>query len=61
MGVALQRLKEKVFVESDSNKILRNLLSQVRVGDTIIFMSNGDFQGIVPTFIELLNAKEIPQ
>ena len=39
--------------------ILQRLSSQVRRGDTIVFMSNGDFQGILQAFVEVLDKKKI--
>ena len=56
--MVLCELGEKVHVDSDLLNILRRLLSQAKEGDTIVFMSNGDFHGILPSFIEMLNDKK---
>ena len=41
-----------------TSKILKRLSSQVRIGDTVVFMSNGDFQGILQVFVEMLDSKK---
>ena len=55
---ALNNLGQKVYVENNIQNILQRLLSQVRRGDTIVFMSNGDFQGILQAFVEALDLKK---
>ena len=58
---ALNNLGQKVYVENNVQNILQRLLSQVRRGDTIVFMSNGDFQGILQAFVEALDLKKFHQ
>ena len=55
---ALKNLGQKVYVESNVQTILQRLSSQVCKGDTVVFMSNGDFQGILRTFVEMLEIKK---
>ena len=55
---ALNNLGQKVYVESNVQNILQRLSSQVCKGDTIVFMSNGDFQGILQAFVEMLDLKK---
>ena len=55
---ALNNLGQKVNVESNVENILKRLSSQVRIGDTVVFMSNGDFQGILQVFVEMLDSKK---
>ena len=55
---ALNNLGQKVYVENNIQNILQRLLSQVRRGDTIVFMSNGDFHGILQAFVEALDLKK---
>ena len=57
--MALSKLGEKVYVERDIQNILRKLLSQVEKGDSVVFMSNGDFHGIISTFVEMLDSVSI--
>ena len=56
---ALNDLGQKVYVESNVQNILQRLSSQVCIGDTIVFMSNGDFQGILQAFVEMLDLKKL--
>ena len=56
---ALNNLGQKVYVESNVQNILQRLSSQVCRGDTIVFMSNGDFQGILQAFVEMLDLKKM--
>ena len=58
---AFSDLGRKVYVESKVQKILQRLSSQVCIGDTILFMSNGDFQGILQAFVEMLDSKQVHQ
>ena len=58
---AFSDLGRKVYVESNVQNILQRLSSQVCVGDTILFMSNGDFQGILQAFVEMLDSKQVHQ
>ena len=51
---ALNSLGQKVYVESNVQHILQRLSSQICKGDTVVFMSNGDFQGILQAFVEIL-------
>ena len=55
---ALNNLGQKVYVENNIQNILQRLLSQVCRGDTVVFMSNGDFQGILQAFVEALDLKK---
>ena len=55
---ALDSLGHKVYVESNVQHILQRLLSQICKGDTVVFMSNGDFQGILRAFVEILALKK---
>ena len=57
--LALNNLGQKVFIESNTQNILQRLSSQVCRGDTIVFMSNGDFQGILKAFVEVLDLKKM--
>ena len=50
-----------MYVESNIQNILQRLSSQVCIGDTILFMSNGDFQGILQAFVEILDLKQVQQ
>ena len=54
----LNNIGQKVYVESEVQSILNRLSSQVRIGDTIVFMSNGDFNGIVKEFVKVLDLKK---
>ena len=56
---AFNDLGQKVYVESNIQNILQRLSSQVCIGDTILFMSNGDFQGILQAFVEILDLKQV--
>ena len=58
---AFSDLGQKVYVESKVQNILQRLSSQVCIGDTILFMSNGDFQGILQAFVEMLDSKQVHQ
>ena len=42
----LAGLGAKLFVASDVNQLLESLLAEIRVGDHVVLMSNGDFQGL---------------
>ncbi|MDA9690123.1 UDP-N-acetylmuramate:L-alanyl-gamma-D-glutamyl-meso-diaminopimelate ligase [Betaproteobacteria bacterium] len=55
---ALKNLGQKLYVENNIQNILQRLLSQVCIGDTIVFMSNGDFQGILEAFVGMLDSKK---
>ena len=54
----LNELGEKVYIDNNLENILEKLLSEVKIGDDVVFMSNGDFQGILPTFVKMLTAEE---
>ena len=56
---AFSDLGQKVYVESKVQNILQRLSSQVCIGDTILFMSNGDFQGILQAFVDILELKYV--
>ena len=47
-----------MYVESNVQHILQRLSSQICKGDTVVFMSNGDFQGILQAFVEILASKK---
>jgi UDP-N-acetylmuramate-alanine ligase len=42
----LAGLGAKLFVASDVSQLLESLLAEIRVGDHVVLMSNGDFQGL---------------
>ena len=42
----LKELKKKLFVSTEINELLKCLLAEIRNGDQVVLMSNGDFQGL---------------
>ena len=42
----LAGLKKKLFVSTEVNELLDRLLIEIRSGDQVVLMSNGDFQGL---------------
>ena len=42
----LAGLKKKLFVSTEVNELLECLLAEIRNGDQVVLMSNGDFQGL---------------
>ena len=42
----LAGLKKKLFVSTEVNELLERLLAEIRNGDQVVLMSNGDFQGL---------------
>ena len=39
-------LKKKLFVSTEVNELLECLLAEIKNGDQVVLMSNGDFQGL---------------
>ena len=50
---------KKVFIDDKIENIIQRLLADVRSGDTVVFMSNGDFKGILPSFEKALKSRQL--